>query len=35
MANSGRTERLGFARVPEYDFRPSPSIVVEAFRLGL
>ena len=28
-------ERMGFVRVPEYDFRPSPSIVVETFRLDL
>lgn len=28
-------KRMGFVRVPEYDFRPSPSIVVEAFRMDL
>ena len=28
-------KRMGFVRIPEYDFRPSPSIVVEAFRLDL
>ena len=28
-------KRMGFVRVPEYDFAPSPSIVVEAFRLDL
>jgi ribosomal protein S18 acetylase RimI-like enzyme len=27
--------RMGFVRMPERDFRPSPSIVVEAFRLDL
>ena len=28
-------KRMGFVRIPEYDFRPAPSIVVEAFRLDL
>lgn len=28
-------ERLGFERVPQYDFRPGPSILVSAYRLAL
>jgi ribosomal protein S18 acetylase RimI-like enzyme len=28
-------ERLGFERVPEYDFRPGPTVLVEAYRLLL
>lgn len=28
-------ERMGFERIPRYDFRPSPTIVVEAYRLSL
>ena len=28
-------KRMGFVRIPEHDFRPSPAIVVEAFRLDL
>jgi ribosomal protein S18 acetylase RimI-like enzyme len=28
-------ERLGFERAPEYDFRPGPTILVEAYRLML
>jgi ribosomal protein S18 acetylase RimI-like enzyme len=28
-------KRMGFVRMPERDFRPSPSIMVEAFRLDL
>ena len=28
-------ERMGFERVPQYDFRPGPKIVVEAYRLPL
>ena len=28
-------ERLGFERVPRYDFRPGPDVLVEAYRLLL
>jgi ribosomal protein S18 acetylase RimI-like enzyme len=28
-------ERMGFERAPEYDFRPGPTILVEAYRLML
>jgi ribosomal protein S18 acetylase RimI-like enzyme len=28
-------ERMGFERAPEYDFRPGPTIFVEAYRLLL
>ena len=28
-------ERMGFERVPRYDFRPAPDILVEAYRLSL
>ena len=28
-------ERMGFERVPQYDFRPGPTVVVEAYRLSL
>lgn len=28
-------ERMGFERVPRYDFRPGPGILVEAYRLSL
>lgn len=28
-------ERMGFERIPEYDFQPSPEILVEAYRLLL
>ena len=28
-------ERMGFVRVPEYDFRPAPQVVVMAYRLDL
>ncbi len=28
-------ERMGFVRVPEYDFHPSPGVVVMAYRLDL
>jgi GNAT superfamily N-acetyltransferase len=28
-------ERMGFERAPRYDFRPGPSILVEAYRLDL
>ena len=28
-------ERLGFERAPKYDFRPGPTILVEAYRLML
>lgn len=26
-------ERMGFERAPQYDFRPGPSVLVEAYRL--
>jgi ribosomal protein S18 acetylase RimI-like enzyme len=28
-------ERMGFVRVPRYDFRPSPHVLVMAYRLDL
>ncbi|MDQ3956778.1 MAG: GNAT family N-acetyltransferase [Actinomycetota bacterium] len=28
-------ERMGFERAPEYDFRPAPAILVEAYELRL
>ena len=28
-------ERMGFERAPEYDFRPGPTVLVEAYRLSL
>jgi ribosomal protein S18 acetylase RimI-like enzyme len=28
-------ERMGFERAPQYDFRPSPTVLVEAYRLLL
>lgn len=28
-------ERRGFVRCPEYDFRPGPTVLVEAYRLDL
>lgn len=28
-------ERMGFEREPRYDFRPGPSVLVEAYRLAL
>ena len=28
-------ERMGFQRVPEYDFHPTPSMTVMAYRLEL
>ena len=28
-------ERMGFERVPQYDFRPGPTVLVEAYRLVL
>jgi ribosomal protein S18 acetylase RimI-like enzyme len=28
-------EEMGFARVPEYDYRPAPGVVVMAYRLDL
>ena len=28
-------ERMGFERVPRYDFQPSPAVLVEAYRLSL
>jgi GNAT superfamily N-acetyltransferase len=28
-------ERIGFERVPQYDFRPGPTVLVEAYRLSL
>lgn len=28
-------ERMGFERAPRYDFRPGPTVLVEAYRLGL
>jgi len=28
-------ERMGFVRVPEYDFHPAPGITVMAYRLQL
>lgn len=28
-------ERMGFSRAPQYDFQPSPSILVEAYQLVL
>jgi GNAT superfamily N-acetyltransferase len=28
-------ERMGFERAPHYDFRPAPTVLVEAYRLGL
>ena len=28
-------ERMGFERVPRYDFRPGPTVLVEAYRLLL
>ena len=28
-------ERMGFERIPEFDFHPAPGIVVTAYRLGL
>jgi ribosomal protein S18 acetylase RimI-like enzyme len=31
----GMYERMGFVRVPEYDFHPRPDIVVMAYRLDL
>ena len=31
----GMYERMGFVRVPEYDFHPSPDVVVIAYRLDL
>jgi ribosomal protein S18 acetylase RimI-like enzyme len=31
----GMYERMGLVRAPEYDFRPSPGVVVTAYRLDL
>jgi GNAT superfamily N-acetyltransferase len=31
----GMYERMGFVRIPEYDFRPRPETVVMAYRLDL
>lgn len=31
----GMYERMGFVRVPEFDFHPSPGVVVMAYRLDL
>ena len=31
----GMYERMGFVRVPEYDFHPGPKVVVIAYRLEL
>ena len=31
----GMYERMGFVRVPEYDFEPGPGIIVMAYRLDL
>jgi ribosomal protein S18 acetylase RimI-like enzyme len=31
----GMYERMGFVRVPEYDFNPRPDVVVMAYRLDL
>jgi GNAT superfamily N-acetyltransferase len=31
----GMYERMGFVRVPEYDFHPRPGVVVMAYRLNL
>ena len=31
----GMYERMGFVRVPEFDFHPTPQIVVVAYRLDL
>jgi ribosomal protein S18 acetylase RimI-like enzyme len=31
----GMYERMGFVRVPEYDFHPRPEVVVMAYRLDL
>lgn len=31
----GMYERMGFVRVPEYDFHPRPGVVVMAYRLDL
>jgi hypothetical protein len=28
-------ERMGFERAPQYDFRPGPTVLVEAYRLPL
>jgi ribosomal protein S18 acetylase RimI-like enzyme len=28
-------ERMGFVRVPEFDFHPAPGVVVMAYRLDL
>ena len=28
-------ERMGFERAPQYDFRPGPNILIEAYRLEL
>ena len=28
-------ERMGFERVPAYDFRPGPTVLVEAYKLSL
>ncbi|MEA2433276.1 MAG: hypothetical protein QOG54_733 [Actinomycetota bacterium] len=31
----GMYERMGFKRAPQYDFRPGPTVLVEAYRLSL
>ena len=31
----GIYERIGFVRVPEFDFQPEPGVVVMAYRLDL
>jgi len=31
----GMYERMGFIRIPEYDFHPAPGVVVMAYRLDL
>jgi ribosomal protein S18 acetylase RimI-like enzyme len=31
----GMYERMGFVRVPEYDYRPHPEVLVKAYRLQL
>ena len=31
----GMYERMGFVRVPEFDFHPAPQVVVMAYRLDL
>jgi GNAT superfamily N-acetyltransferase len=31
----GMYERMGFVRIPEYDFHPRPDVVVMAYRLDL